>query len=183
MLLVSSHVLDCGEIQLPERTVIRVNLAWLAGYKMACMKLKQIKHAIFLDNPIDRVKPPSNKYTMKEIICLINKFPNIKYLAVSNVENGEDLANFNIMIPSRVNIVPKIETMQGIDYISHIAKFMCNQKNYIMLDHDDLCSDLIRHNLDPAIMYTDFINPLIDFCVKHNINLLRTQGVVFSTEY
>lgn len=183
MLLISSHVLDCGEIQLPERAVIRVNLAWLAGYKMACMKLKNIKHDIFLDNPIDRVKPPSNKYSMSDIKDLMNKFPNIKYLAVSNVESGEDLMHFNIMIPPHVNIVPKIETIQGVDYISHIAKFMCNKKNYIMLDHDDLCSDLIRHGIDPALMYTGYINSLIKFCKANNINLLRTQGVVFSTEY
>ena len=183
MLLVSSHILDCGEMQLPERTVIRVNLAWLAGYKMACIKLGQIKHDIFLDNPIDRVKPPSNKYTMKEIICLINKFPNIRYLAVSNVESGEDLANFNIMIPPHVNIVPKIETIQGVEHISQIFKFMYNEKNYIMLDHDDLCSDLIRYGVDPALMYTDYVNPLIDACKVNNVNLLRTQGVVFSTEY
>jgi len=183
MFLVSSHVLDCGEIRLPEKTVIRINLAWLAGYRIACKKLKQIEHDVFLDNPIDRVKPPSNKYTMEEIMRLINKFPNIKYLAVSNVERGEDLIKFNLMIPSHVNIIPKIETIQGIENISHISKFMCNKVGYIMLDHDDLCSDIIRHGFDPAIMYTDYIDPLIDFCKKNNVNLLRTQGVVFSTEY
>jgi len=183
MLLVSSHVLNCGEIILPKETVIRVNLAWLAGYSMACMKLEQIKYDIFLDNPVDRVKPPSNKYTMVDIMCLINKFPNIKYLAVSNVEHGTDLISSQITIPSHVNIVPKIETIKGINNISAIASFMCNQKNYIMLDHDDLCSDLIRNGVDPSLMYTDYINPLIDFCTSNNINLLRTQGVVFSTEY
>lgn len=184
MLLVSSHVLDCGEIQLPERTVIRVNLAWLTGYKMACMKLEQIKHDIFLDNPTDRVKPPSNKYTMSDIMGLMNKFPNIKYLAVSNVEHGTDLIPFHIITTSpHVNVIPKIETIKGIKNISSIVALMCRTKAYIMLDHDDLCSDLIRHGIDPALMYTDYINPLIDFCKANNVNLLRTQGIVFSTEY
>jgi len=185
MLLISSHVLSCGEIPLPKETVIRVNLAWLAGYEMACTKLEQIKHDIFLDNPVDRVKPPSNKYSMSQILDLINRFPNIKYLAVSNVESGKDLTNSNYLIPYRINIVPKIETIKGIKNIHNIALFMdgIEEKDYIMLDHDDLCSDIIRHGLDPAIMYTDYINPLMDFCNTNNINLLRTQGVVFSTEY
>ena len=183
MLLVSSHILDCGEIELPKETVIRVNLAWLDGYKMACMKLKQIKHDIFLDNPIDRVKPPANKYSMNQILDLINKFPNIKYLAVSNVEGSGDLFVLNNSISYCVNIIPKIETIRGIKNIGSIYLAMCSSKDYVMLDHDDLCSDIIRHGFDPTIMYTDYINPLIDFCSANNINLLRTQGVVFSTEY
>ena len=150
---------------------------------MACMKLEQIKYDIFLDNPIDRVKPPSNKYTMKEIIDLINKFANIKYLAVSNVEHGTDLISSHIAIPSHVDIVPKIETIKGIENISNIVDMVYCAKHYIMLDHDDLCSDLIRHGIDPALMYTDYVNPLIKFCEANNINLLRTQGVIFSTEY
>lgn len=191
MLLVSSHILDCNEVKLPDDAVIRVNLAWLAGYSMACMKIEQIKYDIFLDNPVDRVKPPSNKYTMAEIIDLINKFSNIKYLAVSNVEHGTDLISSHIAIPSHVKIVPKIETIKGIKNIHNIVDMIyCVNSiplivlmNYIMLDHDDLCSDLIRHGIDPTLMYTDYINPLIDFCKTRNINLLRTQGVIFSTEY
>ncbi len=192
MLLVSSHILDCNEVKLPDDVVIRVNLAWLAGYNMACMKLEQIKYDIFLDNPIDRVKPPSNKYTMSDIVCLINKFPNIKYLAVSNVEHGVDLVPFQIAIyPSHVKIVPKIETIEGIKNIQNIVDIiycvnsipLIVSMNYIMLDHDDLCSDLIRNGVDPSLMYIDYINPLIKFCKANNINLLRTQGVIFSTEY
>lgn len=183
MLLVSSHILDCGEISLPKETVIRVNLAWLAGYKISCTKIEQINHDIFLDNPTDRMKPPSNKYTMSDIMDLINKFSNIKYLAVSNVENGIDLVPFNMSIPFHVNIVPKIETVKGIRNIKNIASMMYRLKDYIMLDHDDLCADLIKNGIDPSRMYIDYINPLIVFCKENDINLLRTQGVVFSTEY
>lgn len=183
MLLVSSHILDCGEIQLPNRAVIRVNMAWVDSIEQLYQKLENISYDIFLDNPVDRVKPPTNKYSMDQILDLIKDLPNIKYLAVSNVELADDLDDFNQCIPGYINIVPKIETIAGIENIYNIFASMCGSEKYIMLDHDDLCSDIIRHNLNPAIMYTDFINPLIDFCMKYNISLLRTQGVIFSTEY
>ena len=41
----------------------------------------------FIDLPIGRIKPPNNRYTLDEIAPLVNKFSNIKYFAVSNVES------------------------------------------------------------------------------------------------
>ena len=52
-----------------------------------------------------------------------------------------------------------------------------------MIDHDDLCADLVRQDQDPAVMYTDYINPLLAICKVNGCQALRTQGVVFSTEY
>lgn len=183
MFLISSHILDCNEIKLPDNAVVRVNLAWIDSIERVYEKLNQIPYEIFLDNPVDRVKPPANKYSMDQILSLIDQFPNIKYLAVSNVKHGYELAVCNNVIPDHVNVIPKIETIEGVYHIAHIAMITCvrNSKSYIMLDHDDLCSDLIRNNIDPSLMYVDYIDPLISFCVANKINLLRTQGVIFST--
>jgi citrate lyase beta subunit len=180
MLLVSSHILDCGEIRLPDDVVIRVNLAWVNPLNLYD-KLRDIPHDIYLDNPVGRVKPPNNKYSVENIISIIVEFnQKIKYLAISNVEHAEDLKLFDHMISS-VSLVPKIETIKGIENIDHIIKAMPSA-GYIMLDHDDLCSDLIRNNIDPDLMYTKYIDPLIEFCRVEGINLLRTQGIVFSTK-
>ena len=86
------------------------------------------------------------------------------------------------MLPRDVILVPKIETIKGVQNIENIIKGLQHRRKYIMLDHDDLCSDLIRYDKDIKCLYTDYINPMIDVCKLFLCKVLRTQGVIFSTE-
>ena len=54
-------------------------------------------------------------------------------------------------------------------------------KKIVMLDHDDLYSNLIKKNEIPE-KFKDYIVNLSEFCQENNVTLLRTIGVVFSDE-
>ena len=51
----------------------------------------------------------------------------------------------------------------------------------VMLDHDDLFSNIIRNNEDKS-KFQEYIQILIDYCEQNKISLLRTVGVVFSDD-
>ena len=58
---------------------------------------------------------------------------------------------------------------------------MLGEKKIIMLDHDDLYSNLITNNEKPE-KFKDYIIELTKFCQKNNVIMLRTIGVIFSDE-
>ena len=50
-----------------------------------------------------------------------------------------------------------------------------------MLDHDDLFSNLIKKK-ENIEKFKEYIINLTEFCLKNNIIMLRTIGVIFSDE-
>ncbi|MCV0411908.1 hypothetical protein [Nitrosarchaeum sp.] len=175
-----SQNLSNYDLPLPKDCIFRINLAWVNGLEeLKSILLKHVSHQIFLDLPINRTKPPHNKYSIEELIPIIKEFSNIRYFAISNVEKKDDVIKFKTILPSSVNIVPKIESKTGIDNIEEITNELTSK--IIMLDHDDLFSSLIKLNEDP-ITFKTYISILSDFCNKNNVILLRTIGVIFSDE-
>ena len=81
-----------------------------------CNSLKELEEKLiggrenefFIDLPIGRIKPPNNRYTLDEMIPIIESNSNVKYFAVSNVETKKDLEEFIQKLPKKVIIVPKI---------------------------------------------------------------------------
>jgi citrate lyase beta subunit len=168
-------------IPLPKNSIFRINLAWINSLEELKNLLKKHEHSeIFLDLPIGRTKPPNNKYTFDEIIHILNSAENIKYFAISNVNNSRELEKFIDKIPDHVSIVPKIESPEGISNIKEITDLL-GSKKIIMLDHDDLFSNLTKKNESPE-KFKDYIINLTEFCQKNNVIMLRTIGVVFSNE-
>jgi len=168
-------------ISLPENAIFRINLAWINTLDELKSLLK--KHAnskIFLDLPIGRTKPPNNKYTFDDLITILISNKNIKYFAISNVNSSDDLKKFVDRIPEHVSLVPKIESPEGVLNIKDITDMLRNEK-IIMLDHDDLYSNLIKKNENPE-KFKDYISNLTEFCQKNNVIMLRTIGVIFSDE-
>ena len=169
------------DIPLPKNSIFRINLAWINSLDELKQLLKKHEHSeIFLDLPIGRTKPPNNKYTFDEIVHVLNSNKNIRYFAISNVNNSEDLDKFINQIPDHVSIVPKIESPEGVSNIKEITDILGNNK-IIMLDHDDLYSNLIKKNERPE-KFRDYIINLTKFCQQNNVTMLRTIGVVFSDE-
>ena len=136
---------------------------------------------IFLDLPINRTKPPNNKYTLNEIIEIIKTHTNIEYFAISNVESKNDLSEYIEKLPNSITLVPKIESHIGIENIEEIAKSLDYKSRVMMLDHDDLYSNLLKSK-QPLEKFTVYINQLTEFCKSNDIILLRTIGVIFSDE-
>jgi citrate lyase beta subunit len=168
-------------IPLPANSIFRINLAWINSLDELHSLLK--KHAnseIFMDLPIGRTKPPNNKYSFDDLVSILNSNKNIRYFAISNVNSSNDIKFFIDKIPKHVSLVPKIESQDGIENIQEIVEILKNQK-IIMLDHDDLFSNLVKKKENPE-KFKDYIVRLTDFCQKNNVIMLRTIGVVFSDE-
>ena len=182
MLLISQNIKNHYNLELPDNVVLRINLAWCNSLEELKEKLSNEKNAkFFLDLPQGRIKPPNNKYSLEEMIPILESNKQIKYFAVSNVEGLNDLEPFLDKLPDHINIVPKIESPNSILNIKEICNALKTEEKVVMLDHDDLFSSIIRKN-ENKNNFQKYIRKLIDFCEKENISLLRTVGVMFSDD-
>ena len=179
-MLIISQNLSNYDFPIPKDAVYRINLAWINTLD-DFSKLLSIHsdHKIFIDLPIGRTKPPHNSYTFEELIPILQKNSNVKYLAISNVNSSDDLKIFSDLIPKHVELVPKIESPEGVANIENIVNSMNYSEKVIMLDHDDLFSALIKKGESP-LKFKEYIKKLVILCEKNNVKLLRTIGVVFS---
>ena len=181
MLIVSQNISN-HNITFSSDVIYRINLSWINNLQeLEALLKKHDKQKIFLDLPVSRIKPPNNKYSLDDIIPILNSYENIKYFAISNVNNANDLESYNDLIPKNVTIVPKIESPDGISNVSEIVQAIPGQEKILMLDHDDLFSALTKL-AEPPSNFKNYINELVEFCKENNIILLRTIGVIFSDE-
>lgn len=175
MLLVSNNLRHYTPI--PDHAVIRVNLAWYPTLDILKDNIRP-HHSVMLDYPIGRKKPPTNQYSIKEIHDLIKDHQQIKYLAISNTNSSEDLKDF-LSLP--VQIVPKIESIQGVEEIDNILESLPYKEKVVMLDHEDLHHDLINNGVQANKLYTVYVEQLKASCEKSNAQLLKTTGIVFNS--
>ena len=85
------------------------------------------------------------------------------------------------MFGARPILVPKIESIAGVENIEDIMSSIKTEK-IIMIDHDDLHTSLLKNDVSPSKLYSDYIDPLLEYCAENNIIALRTRGIVFSDE-
>ena len=179
--IISQNTTNYG-IQVPNDTILRINLAWCSSIKQLKNILDKHKNnSIFLDLPIRRIKPPNNKYTLDDLIPVISSYNQIRYFAISNVESPDDLEDYIQKIPTNIILVPKIESPIAIQNISEIVNAIPTDEKILMLDHDDLFSKIIKNN-EPVDNFKNYIQKLSDYCNSNKIILLRTIGVMFSDE-
>jgi len=182
MLLISQNIKNYYNFKLPDDVVLRINLAWCNSLDELEKIISNVKDSkLFLDLPQGRIKPPNNKYSLDEIVPILESNPQIKYFAVSNVEGKKDLDPFLEKIPKNIIIVPKIESPNAVDNIKEIFESLREKKKMVMLDHDDLFSSIIKQNIDKN-QFEIYIQRLAEFCSKNNVLLLRTVGVMFSDD-
>ena len=181
MRIISQNVTNYG-IEVSKDTIFRINLAWCSSIdELKVMLQKHSDNKIFLDLPIKRIKTPNNRYTLDDLIPIISSYQQIKYFAISNVESSDDLAEYIKKIPKKIVLVPKIESSSAIHNISDIVNTIPTDEKVLMLDHDDLFSEMIKNN-EPVSNFKNYIQKLVDFCDSNKIILLRTIGVIFSDE-
>ena len=181
MIIISQNASNY-DVKLPKDCVFRINLAWCNNLDELEEILKRHEgQEMFIDLPINRIKPPNNRYSLNELIPIIQNNKQIKYFAVSNVESKNDLQPFLDKLPDYINIVPKIESPNAILNIKEICHSLKTERKIVMLDHDDLFSSIIHNNEDKN-SFREYIKKLIDFCEENGISLLRTVGVMFSDD-
>ena len=181
LLLISQNVFSY-DLSLPKDAILRINLAWCNNLDYLKSVLDTHKEFVFfIDLPVSRIKPPNNKYSLEDLIPIIESHKQIRYFAVSNVESKNDLQPFLEKLPDYINIVPKIESPKAVLNIKEICDSLKTEKKIVMLDHDDLFSSIIHSNEDKN-SFQECIKMLIDFCEENDISLLRTVGVMFSDD-
>ena len=181
MRIISQNVTNYG-IEVSKDSILRINLAWCSSIdELKVMLQKHSDNKIFLDLPIKRIKTPNNRYTLDDLIPIISSNQQIKYFAVSNVESSDDLKYFIKKLPQNIILVPKIESPTAIKNISDIVNALPTDEKILMLDHDDLFSEIIRNN-EATDVFKKYIQQLTDYCNSNKITLLRTIGVIFSDE-
>jgi len=179
--IISQNIINYG-IEVPDNTILRINLAWCSSVKQLRNILEGHKNnSIFIDLPIKRIKPPNNKYTLNDLISVISSYNQIKYFAISNVESANDLEDYIQKIPPNIILVPKIESPIAIQNVSEIVNAIPTDEKILMLDHDDLFSKIIKNN-ESIDSFQNYIQKLSDYCNLNKIVLLRTIGVIFSDE-
>ena len=180
-MLIISQNLSNYEVDIPKDAIFRINLAWINNLKeLESVLAEHRSRKIFLDLPVNRTKPPNNKYSIEELIPIIKNNQNIKYFAISNINSASDLEIYSSIIPKNITLVPKIESPDGVSNIKQITDALGSNK-IIMLDHDDLYSSIIKSK-QPISKFLECFNKLVEYCKNHNVVLLRTIGVVFSDE-
>ena len=157
-------------------------MAWCNSIEELEIILQKYKnHKIFLDLPIKRIKPPNNRYSLDDMLPIFSKYDQIKYFAISNIESENDLDEYVKNLPDNVIIVPKIESPQAVKNIESIIKKLKSDEKILMLDHDDLFSNLLKNN-EPSEAFQNYLKDLNTYCTSNNIILLRTIGVIFSDD-
>lgn len=181
MILISQNITNY-QFEIPDDAIFRINLAWVNSIsELKTLLTKHNTREIFLDLPRNRTKPPDNKYSLPDLIKILKTNNNIKYFAISNIESEYDLDEYIKSVPKEILIVPKIESQKGVENIENIIKKLQYKKPVVMLDHDDLFSDLLKSNQPPQT-FSHYVNKLIKFCKENNITLLRTIGIIFTDE-
>ena len=173
-----SHNLRHHGMEFPDGTVMRINLAWINDLETLDHIVAGISNEVFIDIPTGRLKPPSNRYRLEDIAPFIKKHSHIRYIAISNVEGPEPILQFREALGSEIVLVPKIETMAGIDNLAEIHRALTADAT-MMLDHDDLFNDVMTND-GQVQTFIDQVNALVSFCQRQGIRLLRTRGVIFS---
>ena len=173
MILISNNIQKY--MDLPKDSVIRINMAWIKTIE----ELNELLYfnfdkKIFLDYPQGRTKPPVPLLLLQDAYNTIYRFGNIKYFAVSNIEDVENVLNIKNKLPKTVEFVPKIETLNGINNLKNLIN-KCEIK-YIMLDKEDLYIDIKKDN----DKFFNCIESIRNICKELNVKLLELEGVIFT---
>ena len=168
-----------SDLKLPAHAILRVNLAWhrnLSSVKAMLSKYKD--RNILLDVPIGRKKPPNHGHNIDNIADIANEFDNVKYVAVSNIEDLDSIRYYCTKFKGKN--IPKIETYKGVIHSADIIDALNYKPQILMLDHEDLFSDLVYHKKEKH--YMEVMKVLIETCKKKKTHLLRVKGIIFSND-
>jgi hypothetical protein len=125
--------------------VLRVNMAWIRDAADLTSILEQNKdRVIFLDYPEGRNKPPRPVLTMQDAYNAMSIHKNIKYFAVSNVENIQKVRDILAFLPKNIEFVPKIETIRGVKKLAELVYDLGIKT--MQLDKEDLYLDVGKDN-------------------------------------
>jgi len=175
--LVSQHSRLLG-IQFPRDAVFRVNAAWIKSKIELFNLLENINGDVFLDFPQGRTKPPKPVLTFEDLVETVYKFENVKYFAITNCRSYTQIDLVRNFLEDRICLVPKIESAEGIDKFEYIIKALNEHEKLIMLDKEDLYTDLDGDDKK----FAEYVELIKEKAAKAGFKVLELQGVIFSTD-
>ena len=174
MFIVSNHL---QTVKFPIRSthIVRINIAWIKDKEELTQIITGVRgHKVLLDFPSGRFKPPQSELTLEEVMEVAKKFIYVKYLAWSNVEEKSQLIELRNKIDGlKVTLVPKIETLKGVENLASICEGITK---IAMLDKEDLYLNLEKNN----DLYNMAVEQVRKTASEHKINLLELVGVIFA---
>ena len=173
MILISNHLTQLPEFKQLKDVVVRINMAHVKDTK-ELEKFISVPYDIFLDYPKGRTKPPTPNLHIPDALKMMQKYKNIKYFAVSNIQTNSETNMIIDTIPTHVSFVPKIETWMGVVKLDKILKN--NPIKYIMLDAEDLYTNVYNDQE----MFLSLKNRARKTCNNNNVTMLELYGVVFN---
>ena len=171
-MIISNNALKLFDV-LPSNLIVRINVAWCKNIKELKTIIENATHPIYCDYFMNRAKPPRSKIKLVDVIYLINKMPRVKHFSFSNAENPKEVKKLREQINKKIKLVPKIETVVGIQNVIDICKNA--ETDMIMYDHADLWIDVSSNTKN----YNKFESLLLKKCKKNNIKVYKVQGVIF----
>ena len=177
-IIISNHLRQYMDI--PKDYVFLINLALIYTLAQLESELLSIPNNIIIDFPEKRIKYPQNKYPPSQIFPLIEKYKNIKYIAISNVEFIEDIQKFSSFF-NKVEIILKIESYTGYKNLSILLDFISKIQDPIcQIDTEDLQRDIEKRGLLKDVW--DISNKINIICKGYkNGTTLNLGGEVFIT--
>lgn len=158
---------------LPSDLIIRINVAWANSIDQLKIIIENATHPIYLDYPSGRSKPPKPEIALDEVIELLNHSYRVEYFAFSNAENPEETRLLRRMVFPRVKLVPKIETVTGVENLVKICQ--AANTDMLNLDHEDLYVN-VQHDSNK---YNHYMDLAIKSAKENNIKVFKVQGVIF----
>lgn len=171
-MIISNNALKLYDI-LPTDLVVRVNVAWSKNFQELHTIIENATHPIYLDYPTGRTKPPKPTISLEDVIMLANHSHRVKYFAFSNAEDPIYVTQLREKVNSRVQLVPKIETVKGVENLVAICK--AAQTDMVMLDHEDLYVN-VNHDSEEYNKQRDLVFKL---GVENKIKVYIVQGIIF----
>ena len=172
MILISNHLTQLPQFKNLKNVVVRINMAHVKD-KQQLEEFVDVPYDVFLAYPKGRTKPPTPSLHIPDALEIMNKYKNIKYFAVSNIETDSETKMIVSTLPSHVGFIPKIETWKGVVNLDGILKN--NPINYIMLDSEDLYTSVCNDQE----MFLYLKDRARKTCNNNSVCCLELYGVVF----
>lgn len=175
MLVMSNHI-TTANLNIPQKAVVRINVAWVKSRKELNKLLDNARNEVLLDYPSGRFKPPTPVLSLEEAIGIANDRGIITHFAISNAEDKDQVAHVRSLLDEEITLVPKIETEDGVKNVLDICD--ASQSLWVMLDKDDLYLNVSKDE----IIFNGLLKNIEQVCKENNIHLLTLRGVIFSDE-
>lgn len=171
-MIISNNALKYFD-RLPSDLIIRINVAWCSSVEQLLTIIHNSTHPIYLDCPTGRSKPPVPTIDVQDIIKIANDNYRVHYFAFSNAEEPMAVSILRGAINSRIKLVPKIETVKGVENMIEICQ--AGQTDMIMLDHEDLYVN-VNHD---SKRFNYFMDLVMEKGKLFNIKIFKVQGIIF----